>query len=188
MRLLLASRNPHKRRELARLLGGHEVLSLPGDVDLPPETGDSFAANSRVKALTAAAATGEAAFADDSGIEADALGGAPGIHSARYAGPAASDAENLERLRREVPPGSGLAYVCVITLVRPGAGEAEFEGRCRGTMVERPRGERGFGYDPVFLPDDGDGRRTMAELGDDEKDLISHRGQAARALLAWLDG
>ncbi|MDX6669962.1 MAG: XTP/dITP diphosphohydrolase [Solirubrobacteraceae bacterium] len=186
MRLVLASRNPHKVREFARLLEGHDVVSLPDEVQLPPETADTFAGNALPKARTAARALGVPAIADDSGIESEALGGAPGVRSARFAGENATDAENLERLCAEAPPGSGLAYVCALAYV-DGDGEQLFEGRCTGTMAPDARGERGFGYDPVFLPDDGDGDRTMAELDDAAKDAISHRGRAARALLAWLD-
>jgi XTP/dITP diphosphohydrolase len=183
VRLVLATRNAHKLRELAALLDGVDVLALPDDVTLPPETGETFAANALPKARAAAAATGEPAFGDDSGIEAAALGGAPGVRSARFAGPAATDAENLERLVAEVPPGSALAYVCVIALVDPGTGEERlFEGRCTGTMADAPRGSGGFGYDPVFVPDDRDDGRTMAELAPADKDAISHRGRAARAL------
>jgi XTP/dITP diphosphohydrolase len=183
VRLVLATRNAHKLRELAALLDGFEVLALPDDVTLPPETGETFAANALPNARAAAAATGELAFGDDSGIEAAALGGAPGVRSARFAGPDATDAENLERLVAEVPPGSALAYACVIALVDPRTGEERlFEGRCTGTMADAPRGSGGFGYDPVFVPDDRDDGRTMAELAPAEKDAISHRGRAARAL------
>ena len=130
---------------------------------------------------------GITAIADDSGIEAAALGGAPGIYSARYAGPEASDEENLAKLLREAPAGSELAYVCVIALVDPADGsERVFEGRCTGRRAEHPRGSGGFGYDPAFVPDDGPPGRTMAELSPAEKDAISHRGRAARALLAAL--
>jgi XTP/dITP diphosphohydrolase len=188
VRLVLATANPHKAREFARLLGGIEVEPLPDGVTLPPETGDTFDQNARIKARAAAEATGRPSFADDSGIEAAALGGLPGVRSARYAGEDATDRENLDKLREEVPPGSGLAYVCSIAYVDPGAGvERIFEERCTGTMAADERGERGFGYDPVFIPDDRDDGRTMAELSDDEKDAISHRGRAARALRSWLD-
>ncbi|HEV7459428.1 MAG TPA: non-canonical purine NTP pyrophosphatase [Solirubrobacteraceae bacterium] len=187
MRLVLATRNAHKQREFARLLQDHEIEALPESVVLPPETGDTFADNALPKAHAAAAATGRPAIADDSGIEAAALGGVPGVRSARYAGPDATDAENLDRLRREAPAGSALAYVCALAFVDPRGGEERlFEGRCTGTMAAAPRGGGGFGYDPVFVPDDGDGARTMAELGDAEKDAISHRGRAARALAGWL--
>jgi len=186
--LVLATRNPHKVREFARLLAPVGVLALPDDVALPPEEGETFQANAVPKARTAAAATGRVAIADDSGIEAAALGGAPGVYSARYAGPHATDEENLDKLLREAPAGSALAYVCVIAYVDPETGaERCFEGRCTGRLAEAPRGAGGFGYDPAFIPDDdGGGTRTMAELSDDEKDAISHRGRAARELLAWL--
>ena len=186
MKLVLASRNPHKARELSALMEGLEVVALPDEVQLPPETGETFAANALPKARVAARATRLAAFADDSGIEAGALGGAPGVRSARFAGEGASDDDNLAKLIAEAPPGSPLAYVCVIALVDPATGEERtFEGRCTGTMAPAPRGTGGFGYDPVFVPDGGDGR-TMAELSQAEKDAISHRGRAARALLEHL--
>jgi len=188
MKLLLATRNEHKRREFERLLGGDiGVDALGPDVELPPEDGETFAENALGKARAAAAQTGRVAFADDSGIAAAALGGAPGVRSARYAGEGASDEENLAKLVREAPAGSRLEYVCAIALVDPADGaERLFEGRCGGRMAERPRGEGGFGYDPAFLPDDGPPDRTMAELDDAQKDAISHRGRAARALLASL--
>ena len=188
MRLALATRNAHKVREFAALLAPHEVVPLPADVVLPPETGETFAENALAKARAAAAALGRPAIADDSGIEAAALGGAPGVRSARYAGEHARDEENLAKLLADAPAGSALAYVCALALVDPLAGEERmFEGRCTGTLAACPRGSGGFGYDPAFIPDDrGDGR-TMAELTPREKDAISHRGRAARALLAWLN-
>ena len=193
MKLLLATHNEHKRREFQRLLerdapaGDWELQALPATVVLPPEDGETFAENALGKARAAAAATGRASIADDSGIEAAALGGAPGVRSARYAGEHSSDEQNLQKLLREAPAGSELAYVCVIALVDPADGsERLFEGRCTGRLAERPRGTGGFGYDPAFLPDDGPAGRTMAELSPAEKDAISHRGRAARALLAAL--
>ncbi len=186
MRLVLATRNAHKVREFTRLLPGHEIEPLPDAVELPPETADTFAGNALPKARAAARATGRPAIADDSGIESEALGGAPGVRSARFAGEGATDAENLAKLRAQAPPGSRLAYVCALAYV-DAERESVFEGRCTGTMSADARGSGGFGYDPVFLPDDGDGDRTMAELDDAEKDAISHRGRAARALLSWLD-
>jgi XTP/dITP diphosphohydrolase len=186
VRLVLATRNAHKLREFERLLPGVELAPLPDGVELPPEVGDTFAANAAPKARAAAAATGEAAIADDSGIEAEALGGAPGVRSARFAGPSATDAENLARLRAEAPSGSRLRYVCVIAHVGSDGAEHVFEGRCEGRLSPEARGARGFGYDPVFLPDGVPDGRTMAELEDAEKDAISHRGRAARALLEWL--
>jgi XTP/dITP diphosphohydrolase len=189
MPLVLATRNAHKAREFARLLPGVEIETLPDGVELPPEDGETFAANALPKARAAAAATGRPAFADDSGIEAAALGGAPGVRSARFAGPHATDAENLALLLRDAPAGSALRYVCVIAHVDPATGaEATWAGECRGTVAAAPRGEGGFGYDPAFVPDDDDTGRTMAELSDAEKDAISHRGRAARKLLAALTG
>jgi XTP/dITP diphosphohydrolase len=189
-RLLLATHNEHKRREFARLLAGYEVDVLPDDVELPPEDGETFVENALGKARAAAGATGAVAIADDSGIEARALGGAPGVRSARYAGKRATDEENLAKLLREAPAHSGLAYVCALVYVDPQAGvERVFEARCAGTLASEPRGVGGFGYDPAFLPDEKDGippTLTMAELSDEQKDAISHRGRAARALLEWL--
>lgn len=186
MRLLLATGNPHKLREVGRILAGCELDPLPAEVRLPPEDGLTYAANALGKARAAAAATGRVTIADDSGIEAAALGGAPGVRSARFAGGHADDEQNLRRLERDAPPGSALAYLCVVALVDPGRGrEALFSGRCAGRMAAARRGTGGFGYDPVFLPDE-DARRTMAELTDAEKDVISHRGRALRRLAAAL--
>jgi XTP/dITP diphosphohydrolase len=187
VRLVLATRNEHKAREFAGLLAPHEIVALPADVTLPPETGETFAANALQKARTAAAATGLPAIADDSGIEAAALGGRPGVRSARYAGEQASDQENLDKLLREAPAGSALAYVCALAYVDAAGAEQLVEGRCSGTLAADPRGDGGFGYDPAFLPDDEPDGRTMAELHPAEKDAISHRGRAARALLALLE-
>lgn len=181
-RLVLATRNAHKVRELGELLPDHEIVPLPGDVTMPPEDAPDFAGNALGKARAAAAATGLAAIADDSGICADALGGLPGVRSARYAGPDASDGENLQKLIDEVPVGSGLAYVCAIAVVTPDGRERVVEGRCTGRMAPAPRGDGGFGYDPVFLADDDAQGRTMAELSSAEKQAISHRGAAVRQL------
>jgi XTP/dITP diphosphohydrolase len=187
MRLLLATHNEHKRRELGRLLPDHEIALLPDAVRLPPEDGETFAENALGKARTAAAATGKVTIADDSGIEAAALGGAPGVRSARYAGEHATDQQNLDKLLREAPAGSALAYVCALAYVDPAAGiERLFEERCTGRLAAQPRGEEGFGYDPAFLPDDGPPALTMAELSAEQKDAISHRGRAARVLEEWL--
>jgi XTP/dITP diphosphohydrolase len=186
VRLVLATRNAHKVREFESLLTAHEILPLPDNVDLPPETADTFAGNALGKARAAAAATGRAAIADDSGIEAAALGGAPGVRSARYAGEDATDEENLAKLLHEAPDGSALAYVCALAYVDEDGAEQVVEGRCTGTLTHQPRGDGGFGYDPAFLPDDLPDGRTMAELHPAEKDAISHRGRAARALLARL--
>ena len=185
--LMLSTRNAHKVREFARMLAPIEVAALPADVTLPPEDGDTFAANALPKARTAAAATGRPAIADDSGIEAQALDGRPGVRSARFAGEAATDAENLRKLMDEAPAGSPLRYVCALAYVDPSDGtERVFFGECHGTLSSDARGERGFGYDPAFLPDGEFGGRTMAQLSDAEKDAISHRGRAAAQLLEWL--
>lgn len=192
MRLLLATHNEHKRREFERLLaadGGSStgLDALGDDIELPPEDGETFAENALGKARAAAAGGSRASIADDSGIAAEALGGAPGVRSARYAGEHASDRENLDKLLREVPPGGALEYVCSIAYVDPVAGiEMLFEGRCTGSLAAVAAGSRGFGYDPAFLPDDGPAGLTMAELSDEQKDAISHRGRAVRALLGWL--
>jgi XTP/dITP diphosphohydrolase len=186
--LVLATRNPHKLREFSRLLrgAGIAVEPLPPEAELPPEDGATFAENALPKARAAAAAAGRTAIADDSGIESETLGGAPGVRSARYAGEHASDEENLQKLIREAPAGSRLRYVCALAYVDPEAGEERlFFGECLGRVAAARRGARGFGYDPVFVPDERTDR-TMAELTDREKDEISHRGNAARALVEWL--
>jgi XTP/dITP diphosphohydrolase len=185
VRLVLATRNAHKLREFERLLPGVDLDPLPDDAPTPEETGETYAENALIKARSAARATGRAAFADDSGIEAEALAWRPGVRTARYAGEHATDAENLQKLHEEAPAGSRLRYVCVIAHVTPEGAEHVFEGRCAGTLAAAPSGAGGFGYDPLFVPDAAPGR-TMADLGDAEKDAISHRGHAARALLAWL--
>jgi XTP/dITP diphosphohydrolase len=188
VRLLLATRNEHKLRELAQLMP-HELDPLPDGIELPPESGTTFADNALGKARAAAAATGRPAIADDSGIEAAALRGAPGVWSARFAGEHATDEENLAKLLREVPRDGDrrVAYVCALAFVEPGGREEVVHGRCEGTLALEPRGDGGFGYDPAFVPDDYPGdERTMAELSPGEKDVISHRGRAARALAARL--
>ena len=187
MKLVLASRNAHKHRELRVLLRPYELAMMPADVELPPEDGETFAENALVKARTCAAATGLPSVADDSGIAAAALGGAPGVRSARYAGEDASDEENLAKLLREVPEDGDrrVAYVCALAYATPDGRERVFEGRCEGTLAAVPRGTGGFGYDPAFVPVGGDGS-TMAELSPEEKDALSHRGHAARALIGWL--
>jgi XTP/dITP diphosphohydrolase len=182
VRLVLATRNDHKLRELRQILRAWELDPLPEGVELPPETGTTFAENALGKARAAAAATGRPAIADDSGIESRALGGAPGVWSARYAGERASDEENLAKLLREVGRQDDLrvAYVCALAYAEPGGREELVHGRCDGTLTHEPRGEGGFGYDPVFV---GEGQtRTNAELSAAEKDEISHRGKAFRGL------
>jgi XTP/dITP diphosphohydrolase len=188
--VILASRNEHKLRELTELLPGVELRPLPPGVELPPEDGATFAENALTKARAAHDATGEEAIADDSGIEAAALGRAPGVRSARYAGEAASDEENLSKLLDEVAAAGDdrrVAYVCVLAHVAGDGAETLFEGRCEGTLAQKPRGTGGFGYDPAFIPEaTGADGRTMAELTTEEKNRISHRGLAARLLNAHL--
>jgi XTP/dITP diphosphohydrolase len=186
MSLLVATRNEHKLRELREALPGVELEPLPPRVELPPEQGRTFAANALAKARAARAATGKTAIADDSGIEAVALGGRPGVHSARFAGEGASDEANLTKLLSALAEAEDrrVAYVCAIALVAEDGSESLFEGRCEGMLAREPRGSGGFGYDPAFVPDDTgpDDPRTMAELAPEEKHAISHRGRAARAL------
>jgi XTP/dITP diphosphohydrolase len=189
--MILATRNQHKVREMADLLPGVDLEPLPAEVAMPPETGDSFEANALIKARAAHAATGEVTVADDSGIEAADLGGAPGIYSARYAGEGASDETNLAKLLREVDAAGGerrAAYVCAIALIDERGSEYVFEARCEGTLLREGRGSRGFGYDPAFVPDETGqaDQRTMAELSPEEKHAISHRGKAARMLVRHL--
>jgi XTP/dITP diphosphohydrolase len=188
--ILVATRNEHKLRELRELLPGVELDPLPPEIDLPPEEWESFAENALGKARAAQVATGRPAIADDSGIEAHGLDGRPGIRSARYAGEHATDAENLAKILEEVgrQDDRRVAYVSVIALVDEGANKSIFEGRCEGTLATEPRGTGGFGYDPAFIPDDtgADDERTMAELSPEEKNAISHRGRAARALATHL--
>ena len=186
----MATRNEHKLRELREILTGVELLPLPAGVELPPEHAETFEENALDKARAAREATGMAAIADDSGISARALDGRPGPRSARYAGPGATDEENLNRLLGELADQEdrSVAYVCALAYVDADGNEQLVEGRCEGTLAPEPRGTGGFGYDPAFVPVDTgpDDDRTMAELNADEKHAISHRGRAARALAASL--
>ena len=187
--LVLATRNDHKLRELREALPGIEIDPLPPEVELPPETGETFAENALGKARAAREATGRAAIADDSGIAAYGLDGRPGVRSARFAGEDATDEENLAKLLREVgEEDRRVAYVAAIALVDEDGTETVFEGRCEGTLTREPRGTGGFGYDPAFVPDDTgpNDERTMAELAPEEKHAISHRGRAARKLASHL--
>lgn len=189
--MILASGNQHKLREFRELLPGVALEPLPAGMELPEETGTTFAENALIKARAVHRATGRAAIADDSGIEVESLGGAPGIRSARYAGDEASDEENLDLVLRRVAAAGAdrrARYVCVIAKVSTSGEETVFEGFCRGTLIPAPRGTGGFGYDPAFVPDatGADDDRTMAELDPAEKNAISHRGEAARRLLAAL--
>jgi XTP/dITP diphosphohydrolase len=186
-RLVIASKNPGKIREIRAICADwpvewvtHEQAPWP-DVE---ETGASYLENALIKARTVAVATGEAALADDSGIEVDALGGAPGPRSARYAGDGASDDDNLRALLRAVAgvpgPGRTARYRAVAAVAFPEGGEAWAEGVCEGVLRTKPTGTGGFGHDPIFEPAGWD--RTMAELAPEEKHRISHRGRALRAL------
>jgi XTP/dITP diphosphohydrolase len=189
--LIFATANKHKLREMRELLPGVELEGLPEGVELPPEEGDDFASIALEKARAAQAAIGRATIADDSGIEAAALGGRPGVHSARYGGPGASDEESLAKLLTEVAAAGDdrrAAYRCALALVEADGCEHVFEARCEGRLIEAPRGEGGFGYDPAFVPE-ATGRgdeRTMSELSQAEKNEISHRGAAARLLARHL--
>jgi XTP/dITP diphosphohydrolase len=186
MRLICATRNDHKLRELSQILTGVELVPLPDEIELPPENGDTFEANALLKARATHEASGEAALADDSGIAARALGGRPGVRSARYASEHASDQENLDLLISELSDKNDrrVAYVCALAHIDVDGAETVVEARCEGTLTMEPRGDRGFGYDPAFVPDDTgpDDSRTMAELSDSEKHAISHRGKAAREM------
>jgi XTP/dITP diphosphohydrolase len=193
-RIAIASRNAHKLREVERICADWPVGWLTvHDHEAPwpdvEETGETYLENALLKAGAGAAARGEPALADDSGIEVDALGGRPGPRSARFAGEHATDERNLEELIRALRgiPAAGRTarYRCVVVLAFPGGGELHAEGVCEGTLVSKPRGTRGFGYDPIFVPAGWDA--TMAELIDEEKDRISHRGRALRALREMLE-
>lgn len=185
--LVLATHNAAKTTELRRILADLEVSLLDtSDVDLPDveETGETFTANALLKARAGAGACGLPCVADDSGLVVDALDGAPGVHSARYAGRHGDDQANvdlvLERLRGVADRRA--RFVCVAALVAPDGREWTTTGMLEGTITEAPRGDGGFGYDPIFLPVGG--TRTTAELPPQDKDAISHRGQAFRALPA----
>lgn len=192
-KVVLASGNPGKLREFSELLGatGFELVRQSElGIEPPPETGTTFLENALIKARNAARASGMPAIADDSGIEVDALGGAPGVYSARYAGEGASDEANLAKLLAalEIVPAAlrTARYRCVVVYVRhhddlhPLVGEGAWEGR----LIAERRGGGGFGYDPCFVPRGNS--RTVAEMPADEKNQQSHRGQAMRAFLAEL--
>jgi XTP/dITP diphosphohydrolase len=191
MRWVVATANAHKVEELAALFAGLEVTLLPRPADavMPEETGTTFLANARLKARAIAQATGEIALADDSGLEVDALGGEPGIHSARYAGEGATDAANNAKLLDELNGIHGAnrraRFRCVLALVAPDGKELTADGRIEGFVLDQPRGGRGFGYDPLFQPE-GD-TRSLAEYADSEKNAVSHRGRAARRLREMLE-
>jgi len=197
-RIVLASANPAKATELAEILVGVglgvELVPRPGIDEVPEVVEDApdFVGNARLKAYALRDATGEWALADDSGLEVDALDGAPGVISARYAGEPGDDAANvallLERLEAagaESPSQRTARFRCVIVLAGPGGEELIAEGVVEGRIIDRPTGDGGFGYDPVFVPNEGDGR-TFALMSAGEKHAVSHRGRALRALAARL--
>jgi XTP/dITP diphosphohydrolase len=194
VRWVVATANPHKVDELAAILaaaGAAVALEpLPPEVVLPEETGTTFLANARLKARAALAATGRAALADDSGLEVDALGGDPGVFSARYAGVAGAgaDAANNAKLLAELAgihgPNRRARFRCVLVLAAPNVPEIVAQGAIEGFILPAPHGGGGFGYDPLFQPE-GD-TRSLAEYAREEKNRVSHRGQAARQLLTLL--
>ena len=191
LRLVCASANPDKVAEIATILGDAvDLVPRPEHVPDVVEDADTLVGNARLKAVALVEATGMPAIADDTGLEVDALGGAPGVFTARFAGVGATYADNRQKLLLElagVPePERGARFVTVAIVVWPDGRELAVEGSCIGTISATERGERGFGYDAVFVPDDGDGR-TFAEMSDAEKHALSHRGRAIRALVAELD-
>ena len=190
-RVVVATANVHKLAEIRAILAAHGVdvelvpmteLGVPS----PPEDGDTFEANALLKARACTAATGLVALADDSGLAVDALDGAPGVYSARYAGLDADDAANNAKLLAavaDVPPGERTArFVCAAAAVVPDGREVVVRGEMPGHVVDPPRGRHGFGYDPLFVADATGDDRTNGELTPAEKDAISHRGAAFRAL------
>jgi len=191
MCLLIATRNPGKLREYESLLNGCgcELVNLQAypEIDVE-ETGSTFEENARLKAIACAQTSGLLALADDSGLEVDALGGAPGVYSARYAGPGASDATRVQKLLAElqpVPPGKRTArFRCVIALAWPDGRCETFDGTCEGEVAFEPKGMNGFGYDPIFyMPEHG---KAMAELPEEFKNRISHRARAMALAYARL--
>ncbi len=201
-RLVIATHSEHKLRELRELLhlGRADLVSLDelGVADEPIEDGETFVTNAAIKARFAVRATGLPVLADDSGLEVDALGGGPGVHTRRYAGENATDADNNAKLLAELdglpPERRGARYVCVLALALPGdAGPrggqhvAFARGTCRGRIALAPKGSGGFGYDPIFEPEsEPPGGRTLGLWTPDEKNTMSHRAQAARRMATRL--
>mgnify|MGYP001813709546 FL=1 len=189
-RLVVASANPDKVAEIEAILGDIvELVPRPADLADVVEDGETLEDNARLKAVAVANHVGAASVADDTGLEVDALDGAPGVHSARYSGDDATYEDNVRKLLAEldgVPPERRTARFRTVAMVRtPDGGEVGGVGAVEGRITTEARGAGGFGYDPVFVPVEGDGR-TFAEMSDDEKHEISHRGRAFRALAAAL--
>ncbi len=184
---VLATANPHKAQEMRDILTalGFDVLERPEDAPDVDETSETLEGNALLKAQVLASATGEPALADDTGLFVDALDGRPGVYSARYAGRSASDADNVEKLLAEldgVPDTMRVArFRSVIAVAYPDGGSFTVEGLLEGSIAKSPRGSEGFGYDPVFVPAGASGR-TLAELTAEQKNELSHRGRALRAL------
>ena len=187
MRLVLASANPDKVAEIAAVLEGLELVPRPDGIGEVVEDGATLEDNARLKAKAVLAATGEAAVADDTGLEVAALAGGPGVYSARYAGPEATYADNVAALLRALDgeEDRSARFRTVALVCFPDGTEVAAEGSVDGEIALAPRGTNGFGYDPVFVPA-GAGGRTYAELTTDEKNALSHRGRAFRALRAKL--
>ncbi len=184
-RLVCASANRDKVAEIAAILGGVvELLPRPADVPDVVEDADTLMGNARLKAVAICEATGLPAVADDTGLEVLALGGAPGVHAARWAGEGCTYADNRAKLLRELDGhvDRRAAFRTCLLVRWPDGSELAVDGVCAGTIATSERGERGFGYDPLFVPDDGDGR-TFAEMSADDKHAISHRGRAFRNLV-----
>lgn len=188
MRLVCASANPDKVMEIAAILDGLvDLLPRPHDVPDVVEDADTLVGNARLKAAAICAATELPAVSDDTGLFVAAIGGAPGIYAARFAGENATYADNRAKLLRELGDTKSreASFVSAVMVVWPDGHEVTVEGVCEGRIATTELGDRGFGYDPVFIPDDGDGR-SFAQMSDAEKNAISHRGRALRALLAAL--
>ena len=186
--LVIASHNAGKVREIGALiapLGIRVISAAEASVDEPEETGDSFAANATLKSEYSARRTGLSALSDDSGLVIPALGGAPGIYSARWAGPDKNFTAAFDRIRKELGDKPADAYfICALALTIPAMGTHIFEGRIDGTLTFPPRGEKGFGYDPIFIPEGF--RETFAEIDPAVKNALSHRARAFAKFLAYL--
>ncbi len=188
LQLVCASANPDKVSEIAAILDGVvELMPRPADVPEVAEDADTLIGNARLKAAAICAATGSPAVSDDTGLFVDALDGAPGVYAARFAGEDATYADNRGKLLRDLGTTDERAarFVSVVMVVWPDGRELIVEGVCAGVIATSEQGDRGFGYDSVFIPDDGDGR-SFAEMSDAEKNAVSHRGRALRRLLAAL--